>query len=169
MCGLCGVWCVVCGVVCEKREVVKQANRQAPQHAQQRSQTTKNCALAVYALILDHTHTVACVLAILFPKSRPPHPPPSLPPSLPPSSLPHPVRKQILRLCLASLYRSYHHLPTHTHAPTLSTKQMRHRLRSFVQTVVLADGSSLRTPTFLDKNQPRVLLVKVRVCVCGGS
>ncbi|GAB5029886.1 Hypothetical protein NocV09_00200220 [Nannochloropsis oceanica] len=38
---------------------------------------------------------------------------------------------------------------------------MRHRLRSFMQTVVLSDGSSIRTPTFLDKNQPRVLLVKV--------
>ncbi|EKU21790.1 hypothetical protein NGA_0226100 [Nannochloropsis gaditana CCMP526] len=37
---------------------------------------------------------------------------------------------------------------------------MRHRLRTFMQTIVLADGSSIRTPTFLSKNQPRVLLVK---------
>jgi hypothetical protein len=37
----------------------------------------------------------------------------------------------------------------------------RHALRSFVQTVVLADGSALRRPEFLNKNQPRVL---VSVC-----
>ena len=34
----------------------------------------------------------------------------------------------------------------------------KHALRSFMQTVVLADGSSFRMPTFLNKNQPRVLV-----------
>lgn len=40
----------------------------------------------------------------------------------------------------------------------------RHALKSLVQTVVLADGSALRRPEFLSKNQPRVL---VRTCMCG--
>ena len=42
----------------------------------------------------------------------------------------------------------------------------RHALRSFVQTVVLADGSALRRPEFLSKNQPRVL---VRPFFWGGG
>ena len=37
----------------------------------------------------------------------------------------------------------------------------RNALKKFMQTFILADGSSFRTPTFLNKNQPRVLLIKV--------
>ena len=47
------------------------------------------------------------------------------------------------------------------HTPSVSSHMpRRHALRSFVQTTILADGSSLRTPVFASKNSPRVLLVK---------